>query len=70
MSSSVWCVTGRRDGVGVQRAQSLEDVAAVLVGLVAPTFDLGRHGSAVRVGRFRSRQGDPVDAGVDLGAAK
>ena len=38
--------------------------------VVATTFDLGRQSGSVRVGRFGSRQGDPVDAGVDLGAAK
>ena len=60
----------RRHGVRVQRDQSLEDAAAVVLGFVTSSLDLGRHGSSVRVVRFGAGQGDSVDAGVNLGAAK
>ncbi len=63
-------VTGRRDGAGVQRDESFEDVAPMLIGLVATSFDLGRGGCSMRHGRFGAGQGDSMHAGVDLGAAK
>jgi hypothetical protein len=54
----------------VQRDESFEDVAPVLIGLVATSFDLRRGGCSMGHGRFGAGQEYSVHAGVDLGAAK
>ena len=71
MSSAVCSVTARRDGAGVQCDQSLDDVCGDDASASWRRRSIsGVTGVRCAHGWFGAGQGDPVDAGVDLGAAK